>query len=75
MMYIGGGGAGNFVKMVHNGIEYGDMQLISEVGGESLLGSRGRCEASAGNCRAVGISILHFAPALTLPAGRTMLIA
>jgi 6-phosphogluconate dehydrogenase len=22
--------AGNFVKMVHNGIEYGDMQLISE---------------------------------------------
>lgn len=24
------GGAGNFVKMVHNGIEYGDMQLISE---------------------------------------------
>lgn len=29
-MYIGDGGAGNFVKMVHNGIEYGDMQLISE---------------------------------------------
>jgi 6-phosphogluconate dehydrogenase len=28
-MYIGDGGAGNFVKMVHNGIEYGDMQLIS----------------------------------------------
>eukprot|EP00245_Coleochaete_scutata_P004055 TRINITY_DN1623_c0_g1_i1.p1 TRINITY_DN1623_c0_g1~~TRINITY_DN1623_c0_g1_i1.p1 ORF type:complete len:567 (-),score=127.77 TRINITY_DN1623_c0_g1_i1:596-2296(-) len=28
--YIGKGGAGNFVKMVHNGIEYGDMQLISE---------------------------------------------
>jgi len=28
--YIGPGGAGNFVKMVHNGIEYGDMQLISE---------------------------------------------
>lgn len=28
--YIGGGGAGNYVKMVHNGIEYGDMQLISE---------------------------------------------
>ena len=25
-------GAGNFVKQVHNGIEYGDMQLISEVG-------------------------------------------
>ena len=28
--YIGPGGAGHFVKMVHNGIEYGDMQLISE---------------------------------------------
>src|SRR5437762_606107 len=28
--YIGSKGAGHFVKMVHNGIEYGDMQLISE---------------------------------------------
>ena len=28
--HVGGGGSGNFVKMVHNGIEYGDMQLISE---------------------------------------------
>ncbi|CAA7404330.1 unnamed protein product [Spirodela intermedia] len=28
--FVGPGGAGNFVKMVHNGIEYGDMQLISE---------------------------------------------
>jgi len=28
--FIGAGGAGNFVKMIHNGIEYGDMQLISE---------------------------------------------
>ncbi len=28
--FIGGGGAGHFVKMVHNGIEYGDMQLIAE---------------------------------------------
>lgn len=28
--YVGEGGAGNFVKMVHNGIEYGDMQLIAE---------------------------------------------
>jgi 6-phosphogluconate dehydrogenase len=27
---MGGGGAGHFVKMVHNGIEYGDMQLIGE---------------------------------------------
>ncbi|NEO55021.1 MAG: decarboxylating NADP(+)-dependent phosphogluconate dehydrogenase [Okeania sp. SIO3B5] len=28
--YIGPGGAGHYVKMVHNGIEYGDMQLIAE---------------------------------------------
>jgi 6-phosphogluconate dehydrogenase len=28
--YIGSGGAGHYVKMVHNGIEYADMQLISE---------------------------------------------
>jgi 6-phosphogluconate dehydrogenase len=28
--HIGPGGAGHYVKMVHNGIEYGDMQLIAE---------------------------------------------
>ncbi|MCB2215666.1 decarboxylating NADP(+)-dependent phosphogluconate dehydrogenase [Desulfofustis glycolicus] len=28
--WMGGDGAGHFVKMVHNGIEYGDMQLIGE---------------------------------------------
>ncbi|MDE9542562.1 NADP-dependent phosphogluconate dehydrogenase [Xenorhabdus bovienii] len=28
--YIGADGAGHYVKMVHNGIEYGDMQLIAE---------------------------------------------
>ncbi len=28
--WIGGDGAGHYVKMVHNGIEYGDMQMISE---------------------------------------------
>lgn len=28
--YIGPDGAGHYVKMVHNGIEYGDMQLIGE---------------------------------------------
>lgn len=27
---VGDEGAGHFVKMVHNGIEYGDMQLICE---------------------------------------------
>jgi 6-phosphogluconate dehydrogenase len=29
--WIGKGGAGHFVKMVHNGIEYGDMQIIAEI--------------------------------------------
>jgi 6-phosphogluconate dehydrogenase len=29
--HVGTDGAGHFVKMVHNGIEYGDMQLIAEV--------------------------------------------
>ncbi|KAK4324917.1 hypothetical protein Pmani_004477 [Petrolisthes manimaculis] len=28
--WVGGDGSGHYVKMVHNGIEYGDMQLISE---------------------------------------------
>ena len=28
--WVGPDGAGHFVKMVHNGIEYGDMQLIRE---------------------------------------------
>ena len=36
--WVGRGGAGHFVKMVHNGIEYGDMQLISEA--YSLLKNR-----------------------------------
>ncbi len=30
VVYVGPDGAGHFVKMVHNGIEYGDMQLIAE---------------------------------------------
>lgn len=36
--WIGSGGSGHFVKMVHNGIEYGDMQIISEA--YSLLTSK-----------------------------------
>jgi 6-phosphogluconate dehydrogenase len=32
VMYIGAGGSGNFVKMVHNGIEYGDMQVGRQAG-------------------------------------------
>ncbi|MEN3942366.1 decarboxylating NADP(+)-dependent phosphogluconate dehydrogenase [Prosthecobacter sp. SYSU 5D2] len=30
VIHIGTGGAGHYVKMIHNGIEYGDMQLICE---------------------------------------------
>ena len=30
LTYIGPNGAGHYVKMVHNGIEYADMQLIAE---------------------------------------------
>ena len=29
--FIGQGGAGHFVKMVHNGIEYGEMQMLAEI--------------------------------------------
>jgi 6-phosphogluconate dehydrogenase len=29
--WMGNGGAGHYIKMVHNGIEYGDMQLIAEI--------------------------------------------
>ena len=41
--WVGEGGAGHFVKMVHNGIEYGDMQLICEAYliMKSLLGMSG----------------------------------
>ena len=47
--WVGEGGAGHFVKMVHNGIEYGDMQLICEAWHlmSSLLGM------SADECSAV----------------------
>ncbi len=37
--WVGNGGAGHYVKMVHNGIEYGDMQLICE--GYALLKAAG----------------------------------
>ena len=51
--WVGENGAGHFVKMVHNGIEYGDMQLICEaydllkqVAGLSGVGAARRCSAS-----------------------------
>jgi hypothetical protein len=49
VMYVGDGGAGNYVKMVHNGIEYGDMQLISGValGERAGRGASGRGTTAA----------------------------
>lgn len=35
--WVGDEGAGHYVKMVHNGIEYGDMQLICEVSSPNAL--------------------------------------
>ncbi|GFK94386.1 6-phosphogluconate dehydrogenase, NADP(+)-dependent, decarboxylating [Fundidesulfovibrio magnetotacticus] len=43
--WMGNGGAGHYVKMVHNGIEYGDMQLIAEV--YDILGRAGGLDAAA----------------------------
>ena len=43
--YIGPGGAGHYVKMVHNGIEYGDMQLIAE--GYDILARGAGLDAAA----------------------------
>ena len=43
--WIGPDGAGHYVKMVHNGIEYGDMQMIAEA--YSLLGNIGGIEPAA----------------------------
>lgn len=42
--WVGSGGAGHYVKMVHNGIEYGDMQLICEA--FQLLTSVTKCSYS-----------------------------
>ncbi len=41
--WLGRGGAGHFVKMVHNGIEYADMQVIAEA--YSLMKAQGRSNA------------------------------
>lgn len=48
--YIGPGASGNYVKMVHNGIEYADMQLLVEsyqilrdVGGLNHQELHGQC--------------------------------
>ncbi len=43
--YLGPGGSGHFVKMVHNGIEYADLQLIAEA--YLILGTLGGADAAA----------------------------
>jgi 6-phosphogluconate dehydrogenase (decarboxylating) len=43
--WVGDGGSGHYVKMVHNGIEYGDMQLIAEA--YHLLGAGLGLDANA----------------------------
>ncbi len=40
--WVGEDGAGHYVKMVHNGIEYGDMQLIAEAYAPAARGARAR---------------------------------
>jgi 6-phosphogluconate dehydrogenase len=49
VVYLGPRGAGHYVKMVHNGIEYGDMQLIAEAYG--IL--RGALSLQAGELAAI----------------------
>jgi 6-phosphogluconate dehydrogenase len=46
--YLGEGGAGHFVKTIHNGIEYGDMQMIAETYGvmRDGLGMNAGCQAA-----------------------------
>lgn len=55
---MGDEGAGHFVKMVHNGIEYGDMQLICEAYHlmKDVLGMRHEemAQVSPGHCRHLG---------------------
>ncbi len=46
--WMGPGGAGHFVKMVHNGIEYADMQMIAEVYGV-LRDGAGKSSAEIGD--------------------------
>jgi 6-phosphogluconate dehydrogenase len=49
--WVGDEGAGHYVKMVHNGIEYGDMQLISEVRNrDARLSRHSSVHARFGSC-------------------------
>ena len=55
--WVGSDGAGHYVKMVHNGIEYGDMQVIAEA--YSMMQASGMThEAMAGTFRGWGEGVL-----------------
>ena len=74
--WVGEGGAGHYVKMVHNGIEYGDMQLICEAYNimKNGLGmsARRKCTRSSRNgTRANWIQLSHRNHAATFSASRT----
>ncbi|HHO51056.1 MAG TPA: NADP-dependent phosphogluconate dehydrogenase [Deltaproteobacteria bacterium] len=80
--WCGSGGAGHFVKMVHNGIEYGDMQLIAEVWTLMVRGMelapaavRGVFEQwNAGRLRSFLIEITAGIVAAADPAGGGLLV-
>ncbi len=66
-VYCGPSGAGHFVKMIHNGIEYGLMQAYAE--GFSLLAARPGSRAAAGRDRA-SLVPRHRDPLLAARADR-----
>jgi len=66
--WVGENGAGHFVKMVHNGIEYGDMQLICEA-------YQLTCAASRSYACAFNLSSSRITGRKTLPCGRYRFIS
>ena len=71
--YLGPGSAGHFVKMVHNGIEYGLMELIAETYDLMRRGLGLDDDEMAGDLRALERRVISFLPAGDhgpyLPAG------
>ena len=67
---VGDEGAGHFVKMVHNGIEYGDMQLICEAYHlmKDVL-AMGHAEMAKVSLGRGGAGVLRARSCLTLPPG------
>ena len=64
VIHIGPGGAGHYVKMIHNGIEYGDMQLICE--------AYNIFKAAGFSAKELGEVILKAEPALALCDGQLL---